>query len=308
MPPTTTVTAAFIESPRTRALLSGAVAVAGLDWQVAAVSPGDLFARQLKSAEFDVSELSMSSYAIALAQGNDTWTALPVFTSREFFHTGIIVREDSPLHDPRELRGKRVGVLEYQQTSVVWIRGILQHHYGIDPRELEWYMERRPEKSHGGSTGFVPPNGIRLQYVDEASSLAALLMDGTIDAILFYPQLNDAIDRKPGDHRTALRARTLLADPAAEGLRYRAATGIVPINHGVVIRRTLLRERPGLAAEVYRALVASRDAAGDRDGFPYGIASNRVALDTLTQYLDEQHLTARRLSLDELFAPGSEWQ
>jgi 4,5-dihydroxyphthalate decarboxylase len=302
-----TVSAAFIDNPRTHALLAGDVRATGLDWNVSAVGPGDLFYRQLKYAEFDVSELSMASYAIALSQGNDTWAGLPVFTSREFFHTGIIVREDSPLHAPDELRGRRVGVLEYQQTSVVWIRGVLQHRYGVDARDLEWYMERRPENSHGGSTGFTPPAGIRLQYVDEDSSLAAMLMAGTIDAILFYPSFGDAIDCKPGEHRAALRARTLVADPALEGTRYFDATGILPINHGVVVRRSLLRERPAVAAQVYAALLASRDASGEGDAFPYGIAPNRIALETLTQYLFEQHLTSRRLSLDELFVPESEW-
>jgi 4,5-dihydroxyphthalate decarboxylase len=302
------ITAAFIDNPRTHALLSGAVPANGLDWTVSAVGPGDLFYRQLKYAEFDVSELSMSSYAIALAQGNDTWIGLPVFTSREYFHTGILVREDSTLHEPADLRGKRVGVLEYQQTSVVWIRGILQHRYGVDPRELDWYMERRPEQSHGGSTGFTPPDGIRLQYVAADTSLAAMLMDGAIDAILFYPAFGDAIDRKPDEHRAALRARTLFADPAAEGTRYFAATGILPVNHGVVVRRSLLRTQPDLARHAYDALIASRDAGADAETFPYGIEANRTALETLTTYLYEQHLTARKLSLDELFVPESEWQ
>jgi 4,5-dihydroxyphthalate decarboxylase len=303
-----TVSAAFIDNPRTHALLTGAVTAEGLAWNVSAVGPGDLFYRQLKFAEFDVSELSMASYAIALSQGNDTWTGLPVFTSREFFHTGIIVREDSALHEPGDLRGKRVGVLEYQQTSVVWIRGILQHRYGVDARELDWYMERRPENSHGGSTGFTPPAGIRLTYVDAASSLAAMLMAGSLDAILFYPAFGDAIDRKPGDHRASMRARTLMADPVGEGTRYFEATGILPINHGVVVRRSLLRERPDVARRAYAALLASRDASGEGDAFPYGIDANRTALETLVQYLHEQHLTTRRLTLDELFAPESEWQ
>jgi 4,5-dihydroxyphthalate decarboxylase len=304
-----TLNAAFTDNPRTHALLSGTVAAGGLDWNVSAVGPGDLFYRQLKYAEFDVSELSMASYAIALAQGNDTWVGLPVFSTREFFHTGIIVRDDSSLHAPGDLRGKRVGVLEYQQTSVVWIRGILQHVYGVDPHDLAWFMERRPEQSHGGSTGFTPPDGIRLQYVDAGTSLAAMLTDGAIDAILFYPSYVDAIDRKPGDHRATMRARTLFADPVGEGTRFFAATGVLPINHGVVVRRSLLDQRPELARAVYDALVASRDASATSATFPYGIAANRTTLDTLTAYLDEQQLTPRRLALDELFVPGcEEWQ
>jgi 4,5-dihydroxyphthalate decarboxylase len=301
-----TLSAAFTDNPRTHALLDGTVVAHGIDWDVSAVGPGDLFHRQLKYAEFDVSELSMASYAIALAQGNDTWIGLPVFSTREFFHTGILVRDDGPLHAPGDLRGKRVGVLEYQQTSAVWIRGILQHVFGVDPHDLTWFMERRPEQSHGGSTGFAPPAGIRLTYVDADTNLAAMLNDGAIDAILFYPRFVDAIDRKAGDHRASLRARTLFADPASEGMRYFAATGIMPINHGVVVRRSLLAERPGLARSIYDAMIASRDASPDRTAFPYGVPANRTTLDTLTAYLEEQQLTPRRLALDELFVPGCE--
>lgn len=306
---TPVVTAAFTDNPRTRAMLDGSVKPAQTNLAVSTVGPGDLFYRQLKFAEFDVSELSMASFAIALDRGNDTWIGLPVFSTREFFHTGVIVRDDSTLHHPSELRGKRIGVLEYQQTSVVWIRGIFQHEFGIEARDMQWFMERRPENSHGGSTGFTPPDGVNLIYVAPDSSLAAMLTAGEIDAILFYPHFGDSIDRKPGDHRANMRARTLFADPAAEARRFAAKTGIMPINHGVVVRRSLLREQPQIAHDVYAALVEARDASGGRDAFPYGFKTNQHTLETLLTYLHEQGLTSRRIELAELFVnPTGTWE
>lgn len=121
------VTGAFTDNPRTRAILDGIIVPAGTRFDVQTMSPGDIFARQLGHAEFDVSEMSMSSLAIATAQGNRDWIGLPVFTTRQFFHTAVIVQADSPYHTPQDLRGKRVGVLEFQQTSVVWARGIFEH-------------------------------------------------------------------------------------------------------------------------------------------------------------------------------------
>jgi 4,5-dihydroxyphthalate decarboxylase len=174
---------------------------------------------------------------------------------------------------------------------------------------MTWFMERRPEQSHGGATGFTPPPGIDLTYVAPASSLAAMLGDGTLDAILFYPSAIDEIDRKPAGHRAAMNARTLFDDPAAECTRYVAATGILPMNHGVVLRRSVLAARPELAREVYDALRASRDLVSSARAFPYGLNANADALDALLTYLHEQHLTARRLTLDELFVPESRaWQ
>ena len=299
--------AAVVAGPRTRALIDGSVVPEGIDWEVTALGAGEIFARQLKGAEFDVSEFSLASYAIVRSQGDERWAGLPVFTARAFFHADIVVHAESPLHDPRQLAGARVGVYEYQQTSVVWIRGILQHHFGIDPRGLTWYMQRRPEISHGGATGFTAPDGIRLTYVPEGTNLAAMLADGRLDAILFYPERPYGTDAAHAAQRAALRTRTLFADPAAEGARFFAATGILPLNHGLVLRGSLLGERPELARAVYAAFVAARNAAGDVAGFPYGLEPNRLALETLLGYLDEQQLTRRRVGCDELFLPERDW-
>jgi 4,5-dihydroxyphthalate decarboxylase len=203
------VRSAFVENERTRKILDGTVCDDRIALNPIALAPGEMFLRQLKYAEFDVSELSLSSLMIASLRGPSAWWALPIFTTRQFFHTGILVREDSPIAHPEDLRGRRVGVLEYQQTAAVWIRGALQHEFGIRDVDLDWFMERRPAASHGGATGFTPPEGVRLTYVPSESSLAAMLMDRTIDAILFYPPEVDGVDRRSDGARRRLRTRTL---------------------------------------------------------------------------------------------------
>ena len=141
---------ALSDNENTRPLLDGAVTAEGIRLIPTAVHPSEMFWRQLKFGEFDVSEMSMSSLLIATARGPTPWVALPVFTSREFFQTWTRVRADAGISKPADLRGKRVGVPEYQQTAAIWSRGILQHEFGVHAREIEWFMERNPDKSHGG--------------------------------------------------------------------------------------------------------------------------------------------------------------
>ena len=135
---------ALSDNENTRPLLDGGVAAEGIRLIPTAVHPSEMFWRQLKFAEFDVSEMSMSSLLIATARGPTPWVALPVFTSREFFQTWARVRADAGISKPADLRGKRVGVPEYQQTAAIWARGVLQHEFGVQPREIEWFMERNP--------------------------------------------------------------------------------------------------------------------------------------------------------------------
>ena len=294
--------AAFTENPRTRGILDGTCVPRGTAFDVIALGPGDLFARQLQSAEFDVSELSISSLAIAVARGDRTWVGVPVFTTQYFFQTQPIVREGSDLHRLEQLRGKRVGVMEYQQTGVLWIRTILQRYYGIAPADMRWVMERPPERSHGGKTGFVPPPGIELTYVAEGSSLAAMLDAGDIDAILFYPEPEPGgIDDRTDGARARLRSRPLFDDPEAEGRRFLAQTGLHQINHGVVIRRSIADEHPWIVRSVYDALVTARDLAGGGADYPYGLAANRSTLDTILESSFEQGLLPRKMAAADIF-------
>src|SRR6185437_9915946 len=123
--------------------------------------------------------------------------ALPIFTMRSFFHTGILIRADAGIAQPADFRGKRVGVLEYQQTSVVWIRVWLEHEHGIRAQDIEWFMQRAPERSHGGSTGFRPPDGVRLNPVPPSTNIGEMIVRGELDVLPFYPPIGgrDLIDR-----------------------------------------------------------------------------------------------------------------
>ena len=165
-------------NPRTWALLNGQVAPQGIDLMPSTIHPSELFWRQLRFGDFDVSEMSISSFLISLSKGDDRWVGLPIFTTRRFFHTGMMVRRDSGIDVPADLNGRRVGVPEYQQTAALWNRGILQHEFGISPTELEFWMERVPDHSHGGATGFEPPPGVTIHQIPAEKSLGGMMLSG----------------------------------------------------------------------------------------------------------------------------------
>src|SRR3989440_7000786 len=177
---------ALSDNPNTRPLLSGDVQAEGIGLVATALHPSEMFWRQLRFGEFDVSEMSMSSLLISTSRGPTPWVALPVFTTREFFHTRILVRADAGIAAPSDLRGKRVGVPEYQQTAAIWGRGVLQHEFGVSAREIEWFMERPPDRSHGGATGFSSPPGVRLNHIPPTTNIGEMLVRGELDAKLLY--------------------------------------------------------------------------------------------------------------------------
>jgi 4,5-dihydroxyphthalate decarboxylase len=314
------------DSPRTRPIVDGRVRAQGVDFTSTVLTPGDVFWRQLHFDEFDVSEMSMSSLLMVLAHGDRRWQALPVFTTREFFHRDGVMRVGAGIDRPEDLRGKRVGVTEYQQTAAVWARGALQHEFGVTPEEIDWYMERTPDRSHGGATGFTPPSGLRLSYIAPPETIGSLLLSGGLDACIRYSTFRSFVNRGSAELRDLPGVRTLFPDPLAEGVRYFRATSILPINHGLIVRRSLLEQHPWLALNIYSAFLEARDLARAEaresldpyvklghsapdilavDPFPYGIQANRKTLEALAQYSHEQGLTPRVLSLDEIFAPST---
>ena len=190
---------ALSDNERTRPLLEGRVAPQGIRLVPTMVHPSEMFWRQLRFAEFDVSEMSMSSLIISVARGDTRWVAIPVFTMRKFFHTSIIVRTDFGIAAPADLRGKRIGVPEYQQTWAIWARGILQHEFGVHAREIEWFMERNPDKSHGGATGFAAPEGVRVNQIPPTTDMGEMLVRGELDGALHYLPEQNLVDRSKVD-------------------------------------------------------------------------------------------------------------
>jgi len=296
--------AAFADNERSRPLLDGSVAPEGIELDAIALTPGEIFARQLKGAEFDVSDMSLGSLLIATSHGPTGFLAFPVFTIRRFFHTNIIVRADAGIAEPADLRGKKVGVPEYQQTANVWNRGVLQHEFGVRPSDMEWFMERNPDTSHGGATGFTPPPGIRLTYVPKDDNIGQMLLDGRLDALLFYAPHGNSIDRSTIDLTKRSEAQPLFPDPAAEGRRYFAKTGIFPINHCMVVRQSLAEEHPWVVASLFDAFLAAQTEKA-RAEMPYGMRANRLVLETIATYLNEQGLTDHVVRLEDVFASST---
>ncbi|MGH9114805.1 MAG: hypothetical protein ACRDWW_03150 [Acidimicrobiales bacterium] len=309
-------------------VLAGAERPEGLSLVWTRLHPSEMFWRQLHFAEFDVSELSLSSLLISLDRGDTRWVGIPVFTTREFFHTRILVRADAGVDRPEDLAGKRVGVPEYQQTAALWSRGALQHEFGTPPQAMKWYMERPPERSHGGATGFVPPPGVQLSYLPSETDIGRALVAGELDATLLYLSEPNLVDRSRLDLDRHPEIRPLFADRRAEGIRYHRATGLLPVNHCVVVRRELAERHPWIVLNLYDMFVAAKEAVaaglvraldpyrylGLVDGVdaglatdprPYGIRGQRNVLETLSRYSHEQGLTSREVTPEEVFAPST---
>jgi 4,5-dihydroxyphthalate decarboxylase len=318
---------ALSDNPNTRPLIDGDVSAQGIDLTATVIHPSEMFWRQLRFAEFDVSEMSMSSLLISTARGPTPWVALPVFTTREFFHTRILVRADAGIAAPADLKGKRVGVPEFQQTAAIWGRGVLENEFGVRPRDMEFFMERVADKSHGGATGFKPPAGVTVNQIPASTNIGEMLASGQLDATLLYLTDRNLVDRSRIDLSADKRVRALFPDRAAEGRRYYAKTGIYPINHTVVIRRTLLEQHPWIALNLYAAFAEARarvlragstalashfetGAVGEdvrkalaTDPMAYGVKATRKVLETIAEYVHAQGLTDRRVMIEELFAP-----
>ena len=318
---------------RVEPLMNGAIQVEGIDLIPTYSHPAETFWRQLKFAEFEVAEMSMSSFLIARSQGADM-IALPVFPSRRLFHTELSYHVDSGVNTPSDLAGKRLGVAEYQQTAALWIRGILEHDFGVSQYKIHWYMERSEEMSHGGATGFKPPPGISFNRIAPNKSLASTLLANELDvahvASPWVLQAN-ALDRSSriggGDWS---KIKPLFADRMAEGKRFCQKHGFLPVNHAYIIRGDIYRKFPWVAFNLYSAFVKAkahfnarlvesipsalffgkeylqmtREMFGD-DPYPYGVKANRKMLSTLIDFSYGQGLTTKKMRVEELFAEST---
>jgi 4,5-dihydroxyphthalate decarboxylase len=315
---------------RTRALADGRVPVEGTDLRYIALDPEEIFFRMLGHGEFDVSELSLSSYLLThLAGGPMDGTAspliaIPVFPSRSFRHSGVYVRDGSDVTRPEDLAGRTVGVAEYQLTANVWIRGILQEYHGVPARSVRY---RTGGLNQPGRQEKIPldlPPDIDIAPIPPGETLADLLARGEIDAIYSPRAPIDPI--APGGGRL----RRLFTDPRRAEQDYYRASGVFPVMHVVVLQRRLYETNRWLAQSLMKAFEkakslayadlqrtaalavtlpwvreeyeASVDLLGP-DYWSYGLAPNRPVLETFIRYADEQGMITRRPDPAELFAP-----
>lgn len=333
------LTLSIIAPPRNeriQPLLDGIVQPEGVELVPTRSLGAVTFWRQLKFQEFDIAAMSISSYLIAKERGIGDMVGVPVFPNRRFMHTELACHVDSGIKEPRDLVGKKVGVEEYQQSAALWTRGILEHDFGISQYKVHWYMERSEELSHGGATGFTPPQGISFHRIPEDKSLASMLVHHELDVAVVnkrFERETNIIDRTThlrgtgGDWR---KVKPLFSDIIAEGDRFFKKHGYIPANNIYAIRGELYRRHPWLAFNLYDAferakawayehlaesiplglifgaqyLARTREIFGP-DPFPYGVKKNMKMLGTLFDYSLEQGLTTRRPRMEDLFAPST---
>lgn len=318
-------------NPRTWPVIDGRCKPDAIELDTTVLHAGELFWRQLHFGDFDMSEMSFSSLIMAIARGDDRWVGLPIFTTRYFFHNMILVRKGSGIRTPADLKGKRVGVPEYQQTAALWSRGVLQHEFGVAPTDMEFFMERLPAHSHAGAVNFKAPPGVTINQIPAEKSIGQMLVDGELDATLLYlyapkPTLTDRSVIDLVGHPDIV---PLFPDPVAEGLRYFNKTGMFHINHGMVIRREIAEKHPWAVLNIFKAFQRANDIAdAEREEqalyhftsgrFPadlrpvlrerlvhHGVKTNQKVLETAAQYSFEQGLTPRLMKLDEVFAEST---
>ncbi len=310
---------------RTRALMDGRVPIEGCDPRFLALGPEEVFFRAFRHGEFDVSELSFSSYLMATARGTCPYVAIPVFISRAFRHSGIYIRTDRGIGGPADLRGRLVGVPEYQVTAAVWIRGVLQHEYGLQPSDVVWRSGGIEEPGRHEKLPIELPDDIKIEPIAEGKTLSAMLDDGEIDALV-TPRAPSCFDRG------TTHVGRLFPDFRSDERAWFEKTRIFPIMHVIGIRKELAAAEPWLGASLMKAFEAAkrivytdlREVAALKttlpwvtqeyeetvalmgaDYWPYGIEANRPTLDAFLQYHHEQGLSPTPANLDEIFLPSA---
>jgi 4,5-dihydroxyphthalate decarboxylase len=322
------LTIGCFEYDTTRPLLDGSVTVDGVDatMKTAATVP-ELFGRLIRDDEFDVAELGLTFFLRRLETGLP-FVALPIFPNRVFRHSCVFVNTHSGITGPGDLAGKTIGEFgTYGQDSGVWAKGILMDEYGFKPEANRWVIGGLEYPA--APFGFIPhphPAEVDVTAAPEGKTLNSMLEPGEIDALFSANVPQCVLDGSPNVARLFPDYEPLERD-------YYRRTGIFPIMHAVVIRKDLLRDRPGLAHQVYRAFSQAKDASANRyrrnrrlyqvqtmvpwmnalierngeefpeDWWPYGISANRAALDAYLRYHYEQGLSTRRWRIEDLFAP-----
>ena len=311
---------------RMQALYTGEVRPKGIDLKfVINDEPRDIFNRMLGTQEYDVSEMSSSDFIARLSVEGERCplVALPVIPSRVFRHSFITINEESGIRSPKDLEGRRIGVPRYSMTAAVWMRGHLQHEYGVDLSTIQWVEGAINKPGDHGDPPLLPLlRDIPIERNRESKSLSQSLDEGWIDALL-----GTAL---PDSRRHNPRIRRLFTDFRRVEKDYYRRTGIFPIMHMIAIRRSTWEANPFIAGSLYRAFEESKQVAlkhmrhlaalrymvpfladdleeiealfGD-DPFPYGVEANRHNLETLMRYMVEQGILKAAMPVERLFVP-----
>jgi 4,5-dihydroxyphthalate decarboxylase len=312
---------------RTLPIKDGRVPVEGCDVTFVGLEPEEMFFRSLRYQEFDVAELSFNSCMMLLARGECPYVLVPAFPSRIFRHSSIFIRTDRGLKAPHDLKGRLVGMPEYQQTANVWVRGMLSDEYGVAPEDVRWRTGGLEEPGRDERTPLImrKKQELDLEAISQDRTLSDMLRTGEIDAIVSARPPSVFLSGAPNIGR-------LFPDyPEAEQAYFRK-TGLFPIMHVTGVRRTLVSRYPWLPGSVYKAFLQAKELAiralvergslrvtlpwiefyVDRardvigaDYWPYGVAENRRTIETLLRYSWDQGLLARQLAINDLFAEST---
>jgi 4,5-dihydroxyphthalate decarboxylase len=304
-------------------LVYGQIAPEGISLHYIPLSVEEIFWRQLRHQEFDVSESSLSSYVMLRSRGDERFIGIPVFTSRLFRHSCVFINKHKGISRPQDLKGRLVGVPEYQITATVWLRGIFQDEYGVFPRDLLWRSGGEETPGRVEKIKLSLPQDIKLEPIPSDKTLSGMLDEGELDA-LFTARAPSCFEK--GSPNVGRLFENFVEVEKA----YFQKTGLFPIMHTVILKREVYRQNPWIASSLYKAFSQAKDMATKRytetaalhvtlpwahaevertreimgdDWWPYGIEKNRKTLETFLRYHHEQGLSARKMNLEDLFAP-----
>lgn len=300
-----------------RGLIEGTVRPEGIDLVSITLSSPERHWRMMRGQEFDVCELSLASYLILRDRRSLPFIAVPAFPHRRFRHSYIFVNSAASIATPKDLEGRRVGIRTWQNTALLWVRGILEEHYGVDITTVEWLRQDEED------VPFALPPEFKLTQLDREQNLNRMLVEGEVDALI-HPEIPSAF--RQGDPRV----RRLFPDAKAEEQRYFRATGLFPLMHTVVIREDRLAQHPWVATAILKAFRGSKELAWKQmedprrvslawlrdlieeqrailgpDPWSYDLPSNRRALETMIRYAHRHGMIREPMPPEALFFPAS---
>ncbi|MEA2639073.1 MAG: 4,5-dihydroxyphthalate decarboxylase [Chloroflexota bacterium] len=300
---------------RTRALLDGTVKPEGIDLTTIAVPTPERMFRMIQNDEFDVCESSSAMFLAGFEAGRQ-WIGLPVFPHRRFRHGYVLVNTEKGIERPEDLRGKRMGIAVYTNSAAVWVRGFLQHDFGVAPEEITWITAADEEVPE-----WEAPPGVRIERAPAGTRLQDWLVDGRIDAMMM-PDLVEAFrDGSSSVRRLFPNFREVEED-------YFRRTGFFPIMHIIIVRSAIIERYPWVGISMMKAFERSKQICFDYfrdqrksslaffgaaweeqralmgpDAWPYTLERNRPTLEAMLEYAHEQGITRRGFTVDELFHP-----
>ncbi len=306
---------------RTRALLDGHVPIDGCRITHISGPAEEIFQRAFRHQEFDIAELSLGTHLLTTARGQSRYIGIPAFVSRSFRHSAIYVGAGKGIDSPESLRGRRIGIPDFQQTAGVWVRGLLADEFNVRAADVHWLMGGLEQAGREPRVRFSPPAEIVVEPIASTKTLSGMLASGEIDALIS--------PRPPSCYGRDGKIRRLFEDYRADEEAYFEKTGIFPIMHLIGIRRELVERHPWLPVNVYQAFSKARSAAAcdlsimdtlrvmhpwmlsevdkikalmGRNYWRYGIKENKKELDTLQRYALSDGLIDKKVLLEDLFA------